>query len=143
MERELERGERLQIMLSPEELNAVDNFRFKNRMPSRAAAIRDILRLDSETRPCRLPSIWIRLRAVPALRSRAKEPLSACRCRTTRLNFVSRTHSRECTGFMIDTGTETRSAGRSSYGPEGWRKLSATAVKAFTAICDNGSSARI
>ena len=41
----LERGERLQIMLSPEELAAIDDFRFKHRMPSRAAAIRDILRL--------------------------------------------------------------------------------------------------
>jgi len=42
---ELARGERLQIMLSPEELEAVDNFRFKHRMPSRAAAVRDLLRL--------------------------------------------------------------------------------------------------
>jgi hypothetical protein len=32
----LSRGERLQIMLSPEELKAVDDFRFKQRMPSRA-----------------------------------------------------------------------------------------------------------
>ena len=39
-----ERGERLQIMLSDEELAALDDFRFKNRMPSRAAAIREILR---------------------------------------------------------------------------------------------------
>jgi hypothetical protein len=31
----LARGERLQIMLSPEELEAVDDFRFKQRMPSR------------------------------------------------------------------------------------------------------------
>ena len=38
------RGERLQIMLSPEELTALDDFRFKNRMPSRASAIREILR---------------------------------------------------------------------------------------------------
>jgi hypothetical protein len=38
------RGERLQIMLSPEELVALDDFRFKNRMPSRASAIREILR---------------------------------------------------------------------------------------------------
>jgi hypothetical protein len=38
------RGERLQIMLSPEELAALDDFRFKNRMPSRASAIREILR---------------------------------------------------------------------------------------------------
>jgi hypothetical protein len=42
---DLTRGERLQIMLSPEELLAVDNFRFKQRMPSRAAAVRDLLRL--------------------------------------------------------------------------------------------------
>jgi hypothetical protein len=42
---DLTRGERLQIMLSPEELAAVDNFRFKQRMPSRAAAVRDLLRL--------------------------------------------------------------------------------------------------
>jgi hypothetical protein len=42
---DLTRGERLQIMLSPEELAAVDDFRFKQRMPSRAAAVRDLLRL--------------------------------------------------------------------------------------------------
>ncbi|MCK9914542.1 hypothetical protein MXD81_35830 [Microbacteriaceae bacterium K1510] len=41
----LTRGERLQIMLSPEELTAVDDFRFKNRMPSRAAAVRELFRL--------------------------------------------------------------------------------------------------
>jgi hypothetical protein len=40
----LVRGERLQIMLSPEELTAVDNFRFQHRMPSRAAAVRELLR---------------------------------------------------------------------------------------------------
>ena len=40
----LVREERLQIMLSPEELNAVDNFRFDHRMPSRAAAVRELLR---------------------------------------------------------------------------------------------------
>jgi hypothetical protein len=39
-----ERGERLQIMLAVEELAALDDFRFKNRMPSRAAAIREVLR---------------------------------------------------------------------------------------------------
>lgn len=41
----LARLERLQIMLSPEELNAVDTFRFRHRMPSRAAAVRELLRL--------------------------------------------------------------------------------------------------
>ena len=41
----LTRGERLQIMLSPEELAAVDDFRFKQRMPSRAAAVRELFRI--------------------------------------------------------------------------------------------------
>jgi len=41
----LSRGERLQIMLSPQELKAVDDFRFKQRMPSRAAAVRELFRI--------------------------------------------------------------------------------------------------
>jgi metal-responsive CopG/Arc/MetJ family transcriptional regulator len=40
----LAREERLQIMLSQEELEAVDTFRFLHRMPSRAAAVRELLR---------------------------------------------------------------------------------------------------
>ncbi len=40
----LARKERLQFMLSPEELKALDDFRFEYRMPSRAAAIRELLR---------------------------------------------------------------------------------------------------
>ncbi len=42
--RGLARDERLQIMLAPQELKAVDNFRFAHRMPSRAAAVRVLLR---------------------------------------------------------------------------------------------------
>src|SRR5215213_7521273 len=45
MSTDLARDERLQIMLSPEELAAVDDFRFKQRMPSRAAAVRELFRL--------------------------------------------------------------------------------------------------
>ncbi|MEI5668811.1 hypothetical protein WBO78_27825 [Bosea sp. CCNWLW174] len=41
---DLERGERLQIMLSADELRAVENWRFEKRMPSRAAAVRELLR---------------------------------------------------------------------------------------------------
>lgn len=41
---DLQRGERLQIMLEPAELRALDDFRFANRMPSRAAAVRELLR---------------------------------------------------------------------------------------------------
>jgi hypothetical protein len=40
-----QREERLQIMLSPEELQALDDFRFKHRMPSRASAVRELFRL--------------------------------------------------------------------------------------------------
>ena len=38
------RGERLQIMLSGDELVVLDDFRFKKRMPSRAAAVRELLK---------------------------------------------------------------------------------------------------
>ena len=40
----LQRPERLQIMLSADELSAVDDWRFARRMPSRASAIRELLR---------------------------------------------------------------------------------------------------
>ena len=45
------RGERLQIMLSPEELNVLDDFRFRHRMPTRAAAVRELLRLGLTAAP--------------------------------------------------------------------------------------------
>jgi len=38
------RGERLQIMLTSEELILLDNFRYKVRMPSRASAVRELLK---------------------------------------------------------------------------------------------------
>ena len=38
------RGERLQIMLNGDELQVLDDFRFRKRMPSRAAAIRELLK---------------------------------------------------------------------------------------------------
>ncbi len=41
---ELTRAERLQIMLSDTELAAVDEWRFSRHMPSRAAAIRELLK---------------------------------------------------------------------------------------------------
>jgi len=41
---ELTRQERLQIMLTESELAAVDDWRFARRMPSRAAAIRELLK---------------------------------------------------------------------------------------------------
>jgi hypothetical protein len=38
------RGERLQIMLNGEEVRVLDDFRFRKRMPSRAAAVRELLK---------------------------------------------------------------------------------------------------
>ena len=38
------REERLQIMLTGPELEALDNWRFSKRMPSRAAAVRELLK---------------------------------------------------------------------------------------------------
>jgi hypothetical protein len=41
---ELNRPDRLQIMLNPKEIRALDDWRFARRMPSRASAIRELLR---------------------------------------------------------------------------------------------------
>jgi hypothetical protein len=56
--RDPQRTERLQVILSKDELVAIDEFRFENRMPTRAAAVREILRRalivsDKEERPRR------------------------------------------------------------------------------------------
>lgn len=41
---DLAREQRLQIMLTEAELQAVDDWRFQRRMPTRAAAVRELLR---------------------------------------------------------------------------------------------------
>ena len=40
----LERPKPLPIMLNAEEMTALDDFRFRNRMPSRAAAVRELIK---------------------------------------------------------------------------------------------------
>ncbi|MET0640519.1 MAG: hypothetical protein ABWX70_03455 [Hyphomicrobium sp.] len=45
------REERLQIMLEQDELRAVDDFRFKFRLPSRAAAVRELLKRGLASAP--------------------------------------------------------------------------------------------
>lgn len=42
--KETERDVRLQIMLQPEELQAIEDWRFRKRMPSCASAVRELLR---------------------------------------------------------------------------------------------------
>lgn len=44
MAAEVARAERLQIMLREDEMRALDDWRFARRMPSRAAAIRELLK---------------------------------------------------------------------------------------------------
>ena len=39
-----ERPKRLQFLLSPDETAAIDDFRYRTRMPSKAAAVRELLR---------------------------------------------------------------------------------------------------
>lgn len=43
------RTEKLQLMLNSEELQAIDDWRFDNRLPSRAAAIRELIRRGLNT----------------------------------------------------------------------------------------------
>jgi len=45
------RGERLQLMLTAEEIEAVDTWRFDHRMPSRSAAVRALIKLGFEAGP--------------------------------------------------------------------------------------------
>jgi hypothetical protein len=42
------RAERLQIMLTLDELEALDDWRFQKRMPSRASAVRELLKRGLE-----------------------------------------------------------------------------------------------
>jgi metal-responsive CopG/Arc/MetJ family transcriptional regulator len=46
----ISRETRLQIMLDNNELEAIDSWRFKQRMPSRASAIRELIRLGLRTK---------------------------------------------------------------------------------------------
>jgi hypothetical protein len=41
---DVNRAERLQIMLTEDELRVLDDWRFSRRMPSRASAVRELLR---------------------------------------------------------------------------------------------------
>lgn len=43
-DRPLKRSEKLQLLLDEEELKAIDDWRFLHRLPSRAAALRELLR---------------------------------------------------------------------------------------------------
>ena len=43
-DKHLKRSEKLQLLLDEEELRAIDDWRFAHRLPSRAAALRELLR---------------------------------------------------------------------------------------------------
>jgi hypothetical protein len=57
---ELTRGERLQIMLTEEELQLIDDWRFRTRMPSRAAAIRELIRRGLKAEGFRMAESGVR-----------------------------------------------------------------------------------
>jgi hypothetical protein len=40
----VQRAIRLQVMVTPEEMQAIDDWRFEHRLPSRAAALRELMR---------------------------------------------------------------------------------------------------
>ena len=73
------RGERLQIIFTPEELTALDDWRFANRMPTRAAAIRELMkrgmsvRLDSDGNKIDRRSRDVRLVERPSQRGNGAE----------------------------------------------------------------------
>jgi hypothetical protein len=69
----LQREERLQIMLSPEELEAVDTFRFEHRMPSRAAAVRELFRLGLATAGKAIGNAGVKSSDYGVLRTRQSE----------------------------------------------------------------------
>jgi hypothetical protein len=50
----LTRAERLQIMLTNEEMAALDDWRFTKRMPSRASAVRELLKRGLQAEGFRL-----------------------------------------------------------------------------------------
>jgi hypothetical protein len=43
-DRQQKRTERIQLMLDDDELTAIDDWRFEHRLPSRAAAIRELIK---------------------------------------------------------------------------------------------------
>jgi hypothetical protein len=44
IDRSRKRSERIQLMLDDDELEAIDGWRFDNRLPTRAAAIRELIK---------------------------------------------------------------------------------------------------
>lgn len=50
------RTEKVQIMLNDDEIKVIDDWRFQNRLPSRAAAIRELLSRGLQTTEFREPT---------------------------------------------------------------------------------------
>jgi len=73
---ELNRGERLQIMLTADELQAVDDWRFTRRMPSRAAAVRELLRRGLEAEGFSTASTGQKSESFGVLDGAGREPAS-------------------------------------------------------------------
>ena len=73
---DLERGERLQIMLSADELKAVENWRFEKRMPSRASAVRELLRRGLAAEGFLRAETGMKSQSFGVLENNGEEPVS-------------------------------------------------------------------
>jgi len=67
------RDERLQIMLTLDELAAVDDFRFKNRMPSRASAVRELLKRGISAEAIKLKTRGVKSSAFGVLKGKNED----------------------------------------------------------------------
>ena len=74
---DLTRGERLQIMLTPEELRALDDWRFARRMPSRAAAVRELLKRGLAAEGIELPTEGLKSNSFSVLSGEGTEDTAA------------------------------------------------------------------
>jgi len=68
-----DRSYRLQIMLHPDELQAIEDWRFSKRMPSRASAIRELLHRGLAAEGFRLATTGKRSAAFGVLEGRKKK----------------------------------------------------------------------
>src|SRR5438067_11243451 len=100
---------RLQVMLSADELTALDNFRFEKRMPSLAAAIREILRRGLSVNGFDLASKGLRSSEFGVLEKdgRISSPPIATRARTDR---------RKPSGETVEPATADRAKGNGGGG---------------------------
>jgi hypothetical protein len=71
---EINRGERLQIMLTDDELKVLDDWRFTRRMPSRAGAVRELLKRGLAAEGFEIANARTKSKSYGVIESAAKAP---------------------------------------------------------------------